>query len=463
AMMGWIAVSLILFLILPTRRAVIAGTIISMLFLPIHEYLFRGMIEYNKVTACSFVLLVWVVVFDWRKLATFVPGLIDLPMLCWCLIPLASSLANHETISDHYGFYDGLTSSLRQTAMWGIPYFFGRLYINDARAARDVVIGLILGGVIYIPFCLYELRFSPQLHNIVYGFHQHSWFQTQRGGGWRPTAFLDHGLMLALWMTAASMAAFWLWQGKTLRSLVWMPIWALVVPLVITSILCKSALAALMLVVGIGLFYVIKLVKSPLPLLLLILFVPTYEILRLSQVWNGNDLIVAAENLFGPDRAASLTVRLYNEDRISDRVLKAKPLLGWGTWGTYMTDEDEERENAIPDGAWVVTVGKFGIIGLICFTTAIILPAFLYLIRVPGKRSLEPDVLPVTFLAMFTSLFMIDCLMNFFVAPLYLLGIGGLASIASALVKHHARGPSFFQFITWRLLRRMHKHHDAHQ
>ncbi|MCC6580495.1 MAG: O-antigen ligase domain-containing protein, partial [Phycisphaeraceae bacterium] len=42
AMMGWIAVSLILFLILPTRRAVIAGTIISMLFLPIHEYLFRG-------------------------------------------------------------------------------------------------------------------------------------------------------------------------------------------------------------------------------------------------------------------------------------------------------------------------------------------------------------------------------------------------------------------------------------
>ena len=59
----------------------------------------------------------------------------------------------------------------------------------------------VLGGLIYVPLCLFEVRMSPQLHNMVYGFAQHSFGQTVRGGGWRPMVFMQHGLAVGLFMS----------------------------------------------------------------------------------------------------------------------------------------------------------------------------------------------------------------------------------------------------------------------
>ena len=65
---------------------------------------------------------------------------------------------------------------------------------NDPASQRTLLISIFIGGLLYVPLCLFEIRMSPQLHKLVYGFHQHIFAQTFRFEGWRPTVFLQHGL-----------------------------------------------------------------------------------------------------------------------------------------------------------------------------------------------------------------------------------------------------------------------------
>ena len=103
---------------------------------------------------------------------------------------------------------------LNQTVTWGIPYFLGRIYFNDLQGLRELSVAIFIGGLIYVPFCLYEIRFSPQLHRLLYGYHQHDFSQTFRFGGYRPMVFMQHGLMVGMWMGMATLAGIWLaWTG----------------------------------------------------------------------------------------------------------------------------------------------------------------------------------------------------------------------------------------------------------
>ena len=84
-------------------------------------------------------------------------------MLAWCVCPLFSSLTN-----DELGLYDGFSETLDQTLAWGVPYFMGRLYLGDAAGLRaDLVVGVVLGGLLYIPLCLYEMRATPTAPHAV--------------------------------------------------------------------------------------------------------------------------------------------------------------------------------------------------------------------------------------------------------------------------------------------------------
>ena len=62
--------------------------------------------------------------------------------------------------------------------IWGVPYLIGRFYFNDAAGTRDLALGLLLGGILYLPFCLFEIRMSPVLHTTLYGLHPASIYQT---------------------------------------------------------------------------------------------------------------------------------------------------------------------------------------------------------------------------------------------------------------------------------------------
>lgn len=55
---------------------------------------------------------------------------------------------------------------------------------------------LVIAGLIYTVPMLYEIRMSPQLHTIFYGYFPHSFGQQARGGGFRPVVFMGHGLLV---------------------------------------------------------------------------------------------------------------------------------------------------------------------------------------------------------------------------------------------------------------------------
>ena len=195
------------------------------LFLPVYEYEIRFFPEYNKMTATCLGVFCATLLFDSDRILRFRPKLMDFPMVVLCVSPLISSLTNG------LGAYNGGSDVFKEGVKWMLPYFLGRIYFNDMRGMRELAIGIFLGGLVYVPLCLFEIRFSPQLHRLFYGFHPSGFTQVVRMGGYRPTVFLIHGLMVGMWMTAASLCGFWLWQTRSIQRLFGLPMWLLVLVL----------------------------------------------------------------------------------------------------------------------------------------------------------------------------------------------------------------------------------------
>ena len=177
---GWIPVVVVLFSLLPARKAVITAYLCAWLFLPIAGYELPGFTNYNKITATTVGVLLGILIYDADRLRKFQVSWMDLPMFCFCLSPLLSSVSNG------LGVYDGASGASFKLLTWGLPYFTGRLYFSSLQGMRDLGYFMVLGGLIYVPLCLWEVRMSPQLHSNVYGIAQHSFDQTRRGGGFRP-------------------------------------------------------------------------------------------------------------------------------------------------------------------------------------------------------------------------------------------------------------------------------------
>ena len=88
-----------------------------------------------------------------------------------------------------------------------VPFLLARHFLSSDDGLREILMAFMVGALIYSIPSLIEIRLSPQINTWVYGFFQHSFAQTIRGGGYRPIVFLPHGLWLALFVCAGLMAA----------------------------------------------------------------------------------------------------------------------------------------------------------------------------------------------------------------------------------------------------------------
>jgi hypothetical protein len=443
---GWIPFVLFLFLILPPRRAVIASFLIAWLFLPMAGYKVGGMPDYTKMSATVLGVLMSAAIFDTDRLLSFRLKWIDLPMVLWCTSVMASSYANG------LGIYDGCSEIFRQVVTWGLPYIIGRIYFSDLEGIRELAIGLFVGGLIYVPLCLLEVRLSPQLHLWVYGFRQHSFAQNMRDGGYRPMVFMQHGLMVAMWMGMTSLVGVWLWKSKVVRQIWDIPMSVLVASLCFTIYLCKSQYALLLFVVGVGTLYAATWLRTKTVVLLLLLIPPTYMVLRAEGIVTGETLIVQAKDLFGEERSKSLAVRINNENALSQRAME-KPWFGWGGWGGARVAGDDGKD-LVTDSLWIITIGKAGWVGLGALTLMLLLPMILVCYDWRIELWTHPMVAPVVVLGMMTSLYMFDHLMNGMVNPIFMLAVGAVSSAHYAvptatrrpmLQTMHRRPPTPFQ------------------
>jgi hypothetical protein len=421
-MFGWPLVLVALFLMMPARRAVISGLIVAWLFLPVAEYEFKGIPEYNKMTATSLSLFIATLLFEPNRVLAFRPKWIDLPMLVLCLCPMASSLSNG------LGVYDGMSESNSQLLRWGLPYFIGRIYFNDYQSMRELAFGVFLGGLAYLPFCWYELRMSPQLHRMVYGYYQHGFVQTIRYGGYRPMVFLQHGLMVGMWMVTATLAGLALWQAGIVRQIRGIPMWVFVAPLFVTTIMCRSSGAIVLLGVGIAAFASVRYLRTSLALPILAAICILYVSVRASGIWDGSQLVDMTRNVVGADRAQSVQTRFYNEEAMAARA-RQQPLLGWGGWGRSRIHDERGEDITITDSLWIITLGTNGALGVAAVLAVILLPPLLLARSVPIAWWAHPAAAPAAALAVVVTLWMVDNLLNAMFNPVYVVMIGGLAGI----------------------------------
>lgn len=426
ALIGWIPLALLVVGFLGVRTGIFAVFILGWLFLPVSGFEIRGLPDYDKVFATSAAALLAAVVYDGGRLARLRPRWFDLPIIAWCICPLASSLANG------LGAYDGLAAVFGRCVGWGVPYLLGRVYVHDRASLTKLSAWIVLGGLLYVPLCLFEVRMSPQLHTWLYGFHQHSFAQTIRYGGFRPTVFLQHGLAVALWMVWASLIAIWLWWRGGARRLWGISAGWAALALLCTAVLCKSAGALLLLAAGLAALTASRWLRTGVPLLCLLLVPPVYAAARMTAVWDPGSTVRLFATVMGEDRAQSFAFRLQNEEILIDRA-RQRPLVGWGGWGRgRVHDPDTGRDVSITDGLWIITLGQNGIVGFGALFGALLLPAFLLVSRRrPGSWDSSGGAAQSA-LAVLCVLFAIDSLMNAMPNPVFILTVGGLTGFAGS-------------------------------
>jgi hypothetical protein len=440
AFFGWIPVIFFLFRLLPHRRAVSTSLLVGWLFLPVATYDLPGFFDYNKTTAtCLSVFLAAAFLDKDKRLWNFRPTRFDLPMLIWCMCPLMTSLSNG------LGMYNGLSAAIQQAILWGLPYVMGRAYFGDFKGLRELAIVLFIGGLIYIPLCLYEIRMSPQLHSIIYGFHQHNFSQTMRFGGWRPTVFLQHGLAVGLFMCMTSLIGTWLWYRMPSRIFPGRSVGWLVVLLLITSVLVKSWGALVLLALGLLVLFLSTMLRTRVFVMLLLLSFPLYIAARTVGGWSGDQLLAVAQLSGSEDRVESLQTRLRSEYYLMERA-KLQPLFGWGGWDRSLVGDENNivktteglLVQVIPDSFWIVNYGMYGVFGLASITIALLMPLLLLTRRFPPNSWATPEIAPVAVLAIILGLYMVDNLMNDMVNPLFTLAAGGVIGALRGSQKERA-------------------------
>ncbi len=417
---GWIPIVLLIFGVVPARRAVIAGFLVAWLFLPIYGYKVQGLPDYSKFSATPVGVLLGILMFDGARVFAFRPRLADLPAVAWCLVPFMSDVAAG------WGPYEGVSHTFSRTLAWGVPYFIGRLYFNDLQGLRELAIGLFIGGLLYVPLCLYEIRMSPQLHNLVYGFHQHSFLQTLREGGWRPTVFMQHGLAVGTFMCTAAIIGLWLWTTRSVRRLGGIPMAALALLVLGVAIGCRSTGAAVLAAVGFAALVFVRFVPLRLAILSIVALPFLYVAARTFGGWDGQ-LLVDAAKAISPDRAESLEFRLASE-RLLWSEIQPHVWLGQGRFLFAVRGPDGEL-GVTPDGLWIIALGTNGLAGVGALIFMMATPVLVFMRRFHVRLWKHPMVAPAAVLAICFALYAIDCLFNAMENPLMVLIAGGLAGV----------------------------------
>lgn len=426
-MAGFPVLALIFDATLQRHRAVMATMLFGFLFLPSVNIDVADTIYWNRRTAPVLVCMIGVMFRDGALLRSFRPRLFDLPIILWCIAPFFSAVSNG------YGAKEGVSLVFYQTLRWGGPYFLGRLHFQTREQLLDLAKVLFWGGLIYLPLCIFEIRFSPVLHHHLYGFNQHSFAQTIRGSTYRPMVFLQHGLMVAMWMAMTAYLGWILHSGKFLGRFLGVPLRFMPWVMAITMVAMQSLGALLLAILGVGATILCRWSGGRFALLALAFIPLVWGFTRTAGILPTSVIASAAETV-SSDRARSLKFRLDAEDKVSDHAMR-KPLFGWSTRGfNKLEDADSPNRGATVDGLWLIGFSTYGMLGLLAILAVHFCPVLYILGRAPPRYwREEPYVLLAGGMAVVIALVSIDNLLNSMVNPMFVLMIAAVQSV----LQHH--------------------------
>ena len=444
ALIAWVPLSMVLFARLRPARAAAWTLVGGMMWLPeAAEFDFPVVPPLHKYTIAATCALVGAY---WKarprlRAARFGRGW-DLLVFIMMAAEVGTVLTNGDPLV--YGDwkrtelpaflpYDGVSQAIRDFLDVGVPLLLGRIFLRNGRDLRDLMNVLVVGGLIYTLPELWEIRMSPMLHVQIYGFAPRTdWLQNIRMGGYRPTVFMGHGLVVGFFMFICTMAAVGMWRAGR-RSIFGIPMAALVAFLFVMLVLCKAAAALIYGAVG---FLVVSYlsVKNQLRVcVLLALIVVSYPATRLAGVFPTDTLLSVARSL-GQDRADSLQFRFDNEDIL---LIKAeeRPIFGWGGFGRERVyDSETGKDIVIQDGHWIPLFGRHGAIGFACYYILLLAPVFIAWRKMRNIPSRSDRTLLAT-LAFVVSICCINELPNMSLPNLQFFFAGGLSVLMNEIPK----------------------------
>jgi hypothetical protein len=221
----------------------------------------------------------------------------------------------------------------------------------------------------------YELRMSPMLHENIYGFSpREDWSQNLRGGGYRATVFMGHGLVVGFFLFLSTISAIAL-QRAGKKNVYGVPMGLVLLYLFVVLVMCKAVATIIYGAIGYVLIRFFSTKAAMRTLILLSLIVVSYPVSRMFELFPTEQILSASEAL-GPDRVQSMQFRFDNEDLL---LAKGAERL-WFGWGGFnrerVYDAESAKDLVIQDGQWIVIFGTQGLIGFCCYFAFMVLPVF---------------------------------------------------------------------------------------
>lgn len=380
AILIWPLIALILFRRLSAVNALIWGMLVPYLFLP--EAFAINIPTLPDLDKTSIIALGAVLGFltnrqKFRNEATLHPTMTGnrlvrmLYSFCVLLIVVGivlTVLGNGDSLQYGPRFLPAMRpwdaiSMLGDTLFFFTPFFFARKYLSRSETHQTLMSAFVIMGLLYIPLLLIEMRLSPQLHNWVYGYHQHSFLQHVRDG-YRPKVFLFHGIWVGFFLFMSIISAFSLWKATKQTK------WLLAgLMLFVILFLSRNLAASLITVLGLLIMFSLRQKMQILIALCLGVIVLFYPALRQAQVIPINQIMGAATKI-SEERAASLLYRLNNEDQLLEKAFE-RPLAGWGGYAREQLYDTYGRDVSVSEGRWIQQIstrgwiGYFGLFGLL--------------------------------------------------------------------------------------------------
>ena len=393
ALLAWVPISVLIFRRSPIRVALLINFVGGWAVLPAANYKSQGNTfpfwilgtslesDYflTKAVVIGFTGLLGVFLYDRGSFKRFRLTVWDLAMGMWLIAPLLAGIANPDNMQE------GFTGEVYQLLAWGSPYLIGRLYFVETQSLRLAAKAFVIGGLTYIPFCIFEIIHGPSIYAFLYGYQPFQMTGADRFLGYRPIGLLENGNQLGIWMATAALIAIWLWWRKTATHILGIPILYAAIALLVVTLCCQSTGAIILLLGLIPFVFLDPRYLSRTVSVFLVLGILAFAALRIANVIQIRDLVrenPTAHAVAGYMKSIgkdSFGWRLMQDERHIETALQ-EPILGWGQWDWWR--EGFER----PWSLWLLVFGMYGSVGLVSLEALLLIPA-LRAVWLPLARS----------------------------------------------------------------------------
>jgi hypothetical protein len=361
ALILWPFVGLAFFRFLGLQAAIAATIIGGYLLLPTQGgFNLPFLPAVNKDFVASVTALVLAAIFMGRSGAVYRPGWVPRSPVILMLMGVLFVGAVGTTLTNDDAIFTGANvlpalrpydagSAAINILVALLPFIMARKFFATPESHRTLLTVLAVAGAGYALLALYEIRMSPQLNNMIYGYFSHDWRQHLRDGGFRPVVFLNHALWLAIFLACATLAAFGLFRIGGTR---WRPaflvagLWILMT-LVLARNFGAVAITFILLPIVLILPFRLQIVAAAAVATAL----TVYPVLRTSG-YAPTEWTVETVRKIAPGREGSLEYRLRMEDALLEKALE-RPIFGWGGYGRARVYDEQGRDTTVVDGQWI--------------------------------------------------------------------------------------------------------------